>query len=144
MKALTVVIIGMALIFGCALQAQVIVLIKIGALPLWGPAGYKNVQYYYLPDVEAYYDVPASLFIYHKRGVWIHRTNLPNRFRNYDLYNGYKVVLTDFIKNAPYVNFNEHKLNYARGYRGLEQKTIGEKPGRGDSEISSTISQSLR
>jgi hypothetical protein len=131
MKALKLIITGMALCFAGAVQAQVSVNVNIGSPPQWGPAGYSDVQYYYLPDVEAYYDVPSSRFIYYEQGVWVHRTYLPRRYRNYDLYGGYKVVMRDYRGNAPYSHFKEYKTKYARGYRGHAQTNIGHRPGRG-------------
>lgn len=122
----------MALLLAGSLQAQVSVNVNIGSPPQWGPVGYSNVQYYYLPDVEAYYDVPSSRFIYYDGGVWVHRTYLPGRYRNYDLYKGYKVVMTDYRGNTPYIHFKQHKVKYAKGYRGQAQKNIGERPGHGN------------
>ena len=134
MKALKLFIIGIVLFLASTVQAQVSVNLNIGSPPKWGPVGYSDVQYYYLPDVEAYYDVPSSMFIYNDRGAWIRRAYLPARYKNYDLYNGYKVVMNDYHGNAPYVHFKEHKMKYAKGYRGKEQKNIGEKPGKGNSK----------
>lgn len=124
----------MILFFASAtLQAQVSVNVNIGSPPQWGPVGYSEAQYYYLPDVEAYYDVPSSRFIYYERGVWVHRTYLPSRYRNYDLYGGYKVVMTDYRGNAPYAHFKDHRTKYAKGYRGHAQRNIGARPARGNS-----------
>jgi len=134
MKALKFIIIGILLFFATSGQAQISVNVNLGAPPLWGPAGYTDVQYYYLPDVEAYYDVPSSQFIYYSGGTWVHRTYLPSRYRNYDLYNGYKVVMTDYRGNAPYSFFKEHKVKYAKGYKGSAQKNIGQRPAKGNSE----------
>ncbi len=111
-------------------KSQVSVNVNIGSPPLWGPVGYTEVRYYYLPDVEAYYDVHSSMFIYFGDGVWIHRNHLPSRFHNYDLYGGYKVVMSDYHGNAPYTHFKHHKSKYYKGYRGGSQKTIGNKPGK--------------
>ena len=125
---------GIALFLAGAGQAQVDVTVNIGTPPPWGPVGYAEVRYYYLPDVESYYDVHASMFICYVEDAWVHRTNLPSRYKNYDLYGGYKVVITDYHGNAPYMNFKEHKNKYAKGYRGPEQKTYGEKPEKGNSK----------
>ena len=122
----------MVLILAGTLQAQVSVNINIGTPPLWGPVGYTEVRYYYLPDVEAYYDIQASQFICYVEGDWVHRTHLPSQYRSYDLYGGYKVVMTDYHGNAPYVYFKDHKEKYAKGYRGPVQKTYGEKPEKGN------------
>jgi len=123
----------MVLFLSGAMQAQVSVNISIGTPPPWGPVGYTEVRYYYLPDVEAYYDVQSSMFIYYGGGAWVRRAYLPSRYRSYDLYSGYKVVMTDYRGDTPYTHFKEHKMKYAKGYHGPAQKTYGEKPGKGNS-----------
>lgn len=123
----------MVLFLSNTAMAQVSVNINFGPPPMWGPVGYTDVRYYYLPDVEAYYDIQTSMFIYYGGGVWVHRAYLPSRYRNYDLYNGYKVVMTDYRGDAPYANFNHHKKQYARGYRGAPQRSIGNRPSHGNS-----------
>lgn len=132
MKSLKLIIIGIVFLLANNMQAQVSVSVNIGTPPQWGPVGYSGVQYYYLPDVEAYYDVRSSNFIYFSGGNWIHRKQLPNHYRNYDLYNGYKVVMSDYHGNSPYAHFKNHKIKYKKGYRGNPQKTYGVKPGKGN------------
>lgn len=132
MKTLKLVVIGIVLFLTNNLQAQVSVNINLGSPPQWGPVGYNDVRYYYLPDVEAYYDVQTAMFIYYVGGTWIHRTYLPTRYRNYDLYSGYKVVMSDYHGNTPYIHFKDYKMKYAKGYRGNGQKTIGMKPSKGN------------
>ncbi len=133
MKQLKTIAIGVIILLSFATRAQVSVNVNIGTPPLWGPVGYAETRYYYLPDVEAYYDVQSSMFIYFGGGVWIRRAYLPDRYRNYDLYNGYKVVITDYRGNDPYIHFHNHKIKYKKGYRGGPQKTIGQRPGGGNS-----------
>ena len=65
----------MALFIAGTGQAQISFSVNLPAPPMWGPVGYTNVSYYYLPDVEAFYE---------------------------------------------------------KGYRGHGQKTIGERPGKGN------------
>lgn len=130
MKSLKIVVLGMALFMAGTVQAQVALSVNIGSPPMWGPVGYSNAQYYYLPDVESYYDVPSSMFIYQNDGVWIRRSYLPVRYRNYNLYNGYKVVMVDYHGSTPYYNHKFYKQKYAKGYRGPAQKTIGSKPAK--------------
>lgn len=101
--------------------------------PSWGPVGYPDARYYYLPDVESYYDIYAEQFICNIDGGWLHRTRLPSPNRNYDLYDGYKIVMEDYKGSAPYKFFQDQKIKYPKGYRGPAQKTIGEKPGNGNS-----------
>ena len=132
MKILKLLVIGMLLIFAGSVEAQISVRVNLGVPPQWGPSGYSDVRYYYLPDVQAYYDVPSSMFIYYNGYSWVRRSSLPSRYRNYDLYNGYKVPMSDYRGDRPYNNFRKHKMEYARGYRGKEQHNIGSRPERGN------------
>jgi hypothetical protein len=126
MKTLKLVAAGIVLLLSTtAMQAQVSVNVNIGSPPAWGPSGYSAAEYYYLPDVQAYYDVRQSQFIYLGGGQWIRSRNLPTQYRNYNLYNGYKVVLNDYHGSSPYNNFKTHKVKYYKGYKGKPQKTIG-------------------
>lgn len=57
MKTIKIAIAGLFLLVASTTQAQVSVNVNIGTPPVWGPVGYTNMEYYYLPDIEAYYDV---------------------------------------------------------------------------------------
>ena len=37
--------------------AQVRFRVNISSQPIWGPVGYDHVEYYYLPDIDAFVDV---------------------------------------------------------------------------------------
>ena len=94
------------------------------APPLWGPVGYTRARYYYLPDVEAYYDIYTSRFIYLHGDNWIFNKELPSQYANYDIDHGYKVVLTGYKGDTPYARFNEDKKKFPVGYRGQPQITF--------------------
>ncbi len=130
MKTLKLVALGIVLFFASATQAQISVHFNIGSQPQWAPVGYEDSRYYYLPDVEAYYDVRNSMFIYYEGNSWIHRSYLPNRYRNYDLYNGYKVAMRDYRGSTPYYNHREYRAKYANGRNRFVQRTIGSRPER--------------
>jgi hypothetical protein len=87
------VIFGVASLTSISTKAQANLNINIGSQPQWGPTGYDHVDYYYLPDVDAYYNVPAKQYVYLNDGNWVWRNNLPSRYSGYDLYNSYKVVM---------------------------------------------------
>jgi hypothetical protein len=125
MKTLKLIALGIILFASSAIHAQVSVNVNLGSPPAWGPVGYSNVDYYYLPDVEAYYDIRATQFIYLNGGTWTRSRYLPGPYRNYNLYNGYKVVLNDYHGSRPYSNFKSHKVKYYKGYKGKPQKSIG-------------------
>jgi len=101
-------------------QAQVSVNINIGNQPAWGPVGYDYVQFYYIPEINAYYDVMTGQYIYLQNRRWIHARALPPRYRHVDLYRTYKVVV-----NQPYAyKYNhQHQRNY-NGYRNHRNQIV--------------------
>ena len=125
MNTLKFITFGLIFFLFSSTQAQVSVNVQLGSTPSWGPSGYSNVEYYYLPDLQTYYDVRASQFIYFSNDKWIRSSYLPKQHRNYNLHNGYKVVLTDYHGNSPYTHFKTHKTKYYKGYKGKPQKSVG-------------------
>jgi hypothetical protein len=108
-------LIGTLLAAGIA-QAQLSINIgfNIEHQPVWGPAGYDQAEYYYLPDIEVYYSVTNRRFYYYERGQWIGRSSLPPRYRNYNLYSSYKVVVNE---PNPYRNHTIYREKY-HSYKG--------------------------
>lgn len=113
--------------FTIAEKANAQVNVNIGLQPAWGPVGYQYVDYYYLPDIETYYYVPRRQFIYLNDGRWIYSSALPVRYRTYNLYYGYKVVVNE---PKPYLRHAAYKVKYAK-YKGAfgKQKAIKYKNG---------------
>jgi hypothetical protein len=101
-------------------KSQVRVNINIGSQPVWGPAGYDYVEYYYLPDIEAYYYVPRHQYVYLSGNRWVFSYSLPPRYSNYDVYSGYKVVVNE---PRPYLHFQTDRERYSR-YRGNHSQMI--------------------
>lgn len=127
MKNLKLIAIAIVLFFASnSMQSQVSVNVNLGKQPSWGPVGYSAVNYYYIPDIQAYYDVRATQFIYLNGGTWIRSSRLPQQYRNYDLNRGYKVVLNDYHGTKPYSQYKYHKQKYYKGY-GKPQQSIGYK-----------------
>ncbi len=129
MKALRLIVIALLMAFACTMQAQVSINVNIGARPAWGPEVESDVRYYYLPDVDVYYDIPSSMYIYLEGGRWIQRHHLPGRYRNYDLYHGRKVVVYDYRGDRPYTHCDYHTNRYKQGHN--DDRIIVEQPERG-------------
>lgn len=96
-------------------QAQVSVNVNLGTPPVWAPRNAEPARYYYLPEIETYYDVPSRRYIYIKNGSWFRSATLPAQYRNYNLYKGQTVYLTDYRGSHPYYYFNQHKVKYHKG-----------------------------
>jgi len=115
-----------AMLFSCFMfkqanaQVRVSVGVNIGSQPEWGPVGYDHADYYYIPDIGVYYDVPAHQYVYLNNGVWVRHTYLPSRWRNYDLYHGYKVVVN---QPHPWRRDADIRAQYA-GYRDRHDQMV--------------------
>ena len=103
-----------------AAQVRLNVNFNIGSQPVWGPVGYDYAEYYYLPDIETYYYVPTRQFVYLSGDRWVYSYSLPPRYRGYDLYSGYKVVVN---RPRAYKYFNDDRVRY-RSYRGNHSQVI--------------------
>jgi hypothetical protein len=56
-------------------------------------------------------------FVYFGNNRWVRSRYLPRQYRNYDLYNGYKVVLNGYHGNRPYAHYRNHRQRYSANYR---------------------------
>jgi hypothetical protein len=101
-------------------QVAVRLNLNIGNQPVWGPTGYDHVEYYYLPDIETYYNVSQHRFYYFEGGRWISRSHLPSRYHDYDFYNSYKVVVNE---REPYRNHKTYRDQYS-SYKGRHDQQL--------------------
>ncbi len=110
-------------------QVKLGVNINIGQQPAWGPYGYDRVDYYYLPDIGVYYDVPARQYVYMEGNHWVFTNTPPPRYRNYNFYNGYKVVINE---PKPYLRDDHYRVSYAKykNWKGPRQVIIRDKKDR--------------
>lgn len=93
------------------IKTQVSVNININTQPDWAPIDYDYVEYYYIPNLEIYYNVKYQKYIYFDNGKWIWVRALPARYAYYNFYTGYKVVINE---SQPYLHFKTHKVKYAK------------------------------
>jgi hypothetical protein len=81
-------------------------------IPAWG-VPVTSERYYYLPDIETYYDIPSGQYVHLRDGNWVRSNTVPAAYRNYDFQRGRKVVINDYRGNAPYTYYNVHRVKYA-------------------------------
>jgi len=108
-------ILGLAVVFGTAnmdrAAAEVRVNINIDIQPAWGPSGYNYAEFYYIPEINIYYDIVNRLFWYPLGNRWMSAVYLPLEYAYYDFYSLYKVVLNNIL--SPW-RFNvRHRSLYA-------------------------------
>ncbi len=85
--------------------------------PTWAPAynDINQVQYYYFPDIESYYDVYNREFVYLEHGDWVFAPQLPFRYNWFDINNSFSVLL-DFNTFDPWRYHNYYVEQYPRYY----------------------------
>ncbi|WP_293890408.1 hypothetical protein [Flavobacterium sp.] len=127
MKTTKILMLATLLVMAFNTQAQAVKVDRHygGTTPAWAPKAPVKTQYYYLPDIQTYYDVPAKRYIYQQNGSWVRTAALPTRYKGYDLYHGQTVYLTDYKGNAPYKYYHQHKVKYV----GKEWKKNGHDNG---------------
>ncbi|HEX4886801.1 MAG TPA: hypothetical protein VFV37_02040 [Luteibaculaceae bacterium] len=106
-------------------QAQVGISVNIGGPPAWAPYDCGDARFYFIPDLDVYYDVWYDNYWYIDCGRWVCNRGIPRRFARFDFFNCYKVVL-DYRGNQPYRYYNNHRVAYAsyRNWAGPRQYTV--------------------
>ncbi len=118
---LTAVVIG-ASFFTNQSEAQVRVNVNLNiGRPSWGLAGNQVGDWYYLPEIDTYYDIPRRQFVYFDRGQWIYAQQLPYMYRDYNLSRGYKVVVND---QRPFMRADIYRKRYNRYYNTYRSSVV--------------------
>lgn len=112
MKTFKAILILMVFTVVSQANAQFNVNVNLGTPPTWAPNTKVATQYYYLPEINSYYDVPSERFLYVSNGKWVKSKKLPKKYSNYNLRHGKVIYLTDYRGNAPYTYNKKHKQKY--------------------------------
>jgi hypothetical protein len=91
-----------------AAQAQVGVNVQIGH-PAWGPAVPAGTQYYYVPEIDGYYDLAAQRYIVLRNGQWVPVAAMPG----YNPANFHPVVV-NYRGRQPWTQYRDHHARYYR------------------------------
>ncbi|TYZ08903.1 hypothetical protein FY528_11855 [Hymenobacter lutimineralis] len=97
------------LLAGAANTAQAQINININT-PSWGPAAPRGTQYYYIPEIGGYYDLPAQRYIVYRNNSWTRVASV----RGYNPVNFHPVIL-DYRGGQPWVLIREHRVKYPKG-----------------------------
>lgn len=110
MRYFFVLIVALCLASTSNAQVSVRLNFNLDSQPAWGPTGYDYAEFYYLPDIDVYYYVPQHRFYFNNGQRWIYSSRLPSRYRNYDLYNSYKIVVNE---REPWRNHENYREKYS-------------------------------
>lgn len=70
-------------------------------------------DYYYLPEVEAYYSVPRHCYYYQDGGRWISAAYLPGAYRSYDWRTARRYEIRG---SRPYMRHDEYRGRWGGGF----------------------------
>jgi len=83
--------------------------------PQWAPPYFPGVRYYYLPDIETYYDINSQEFVYLDNGQWIFSRECPFLNTGFDLNNSFAIAL-DINVFQPWMHHHYYVSHYPRYY----------------------------
>jgi hypothetical protein len=83
--------------------------------PQWAPPFYEGVRYYYLPDIETYYDIESQEFVYLYDGQWCFSRECPSVNTGFDLSNCFTIAL-DINVYQPWMHHHYYVSHYPRYY----------------------------
>ncbi|KAA9331368.1 hypothetical protein F0P96_14065 [Hymenobacter busanensis] len=105
-------------VFSQTAKAQVQVQVNIGA-PAWGPPVGRGVQYYYIPEIDGYYDLYARSYVFFDPyyNDWVSSPTLPAYYAGYDPYYFHPVVV-QYVGHQPWGLIYDHRAYCnTRGWR---------------------------
>lgn len=83
--------------------------------PQWGPYYSDGTRYYYLPDIESYYDLYTQEFIFLNQAQWIYSPYLPSIYPDFNLNNSFVVVVNSNIYQ-PWMHHQYYVSHFPRYY----------------------------
>ncbi|MBF9239012.1 hypothetical protein I2I05_16540, partial [Hymenobacter sp. BT683] len=75
--------------------------------PSWGPALPAGKRYYYIPEVDGFYDVPAREYVVKRSGRWIRATSLQGANTT-----TFHPVVMDYLGSEPWSLYTAYQAKY--------------------------------
>ncbi|WP_139252071.1 hypothetical protein [Hymenobacter psychrotolerans] len=117
------------MLYGSRAQAQAQVWVNA---PYWGPVVSPQVQYYYIPEIDGYYDLYAQSYLFYDPGfgAWVSSPVLPRAYAGYDPRFFHPVVI-EYVGRQPWGYLRDHQA-YCGRWGVLPGRYYGANwPGRG-------------
>lgn len=106
---ITAFIVSASIMTNVSAQVRFSASVNIG-MPGWIPAGYTSAPYYYLPEIDAYYNLPLRQFVYFNGYDWIYAATLPSIYAGFNLYKAQRFPI---YEPSPYLHANMYREKYA-------------------------------
>ena len=112
-------IVGLVFSAPTAAQAQVGVNVQIGA-PTWGPPVPQGTQYYYIPEIDGYYDIYNGVYLVFDGNQWV---QLPY-IDGYDPYYFHPVPVS-YVGPQPWLYIGSYRRYYPQYVTGFRRGGYG-------------------
>jgi hypothetical protein len=116
---LSAIVISSLLFSSAQAQIKLNVNINIGDQPTW-VANQDAADYYYLPDIDCYYDVKERVYVYREVNVWRRSPSLPPKYKNYDFRNKHAISIKG--QDKPYLHHDQNKQKYMKADKQFTKK----------------------
>ena len=83
--------------------------------PQWAPSYSDGIRYYYLPDIESYYDIYTQEFIFLNQAQWSYSLYLPSIYPDFNLNNSFIVLVNSNIYQ-PWMHHQYYVSHFPRYY----------------------------
>ena len=107
---------SVTMLSGCAVYTESVpTTVVTYESPSWAPPTVRGVRYYYLPDIECYYDLSGGGFVFLNNGQWRFSRNISYIYPDFDLNRCYSIVL-DINVYRPWMHHQHYVSHYPRYY----------------------------
>jgi len=110
-------------------KAQVSLSVHIGTPPVWAPPVYAHtIRYYYIPEIDSYYDAQRGGYYYYDGPNWVFSASLPGFYAGYNIGTLHHVPVR-YYGDRPYTYFAPRRAYYVQQYhpvvyRHTEYRTV--------------------
>ncbi|MBW4890446.1 hypothetical protein KXQ82_11990 [Mucilaginibacter sp. HMF5004] len=103
-------------------QAQVSVSINIGNPPVWAPPAYAHTtRYYYIPEIDSYYDAQNQGYYYNDGPGWTFSASLPGIYASYNIARLHHIRV-NYYGARPYTYFAPQRTVYVQRYHPVQYR----------------------
>lgn len=114
--AVALSMLSVIMLSGCAVYTETVpATVVTYENPQWAPPAVSGVRYYYLPDIECYYDLSGGGFVFLNNGQWRFSRNISYIYPDFDLNRCYSIVL-DINVYRPWMHHQHYVSHYPRYY----------------------------
>jgi hypothetical protein len=105
-------------------KAQVSLSVHIGSPPVWAPPAYAyTTRYYYIPEIDSYYDAQNHGYYYNNGPSWVFSASLPGIYASYNI-GSLHHIRVNYYGSRPYAYFEPQRTVYVQRYHPVRYREI--------------------